>query len=140
MLRDSGWGTTGGAQRHRLRSLLVAGQMGLSIVLLIGAGLLLESFRQVNGVSLGFDTEHTLTARIALPPAKYPDGPKRAQYVHAIEQRVAQMPGVTAAAISQSVPLGPVVLSPLLVEASRSPRWAGARWRSGTAARRITSA
>ncbi|MEO8372891.1 MAG: ABC transporter permease, partial [Candidatus Solibacter sp.] len=116
VLRDSGWGTTGGAHRRRLRSLLVAGQMGLSIVLLIGAGLLLESFRRVSNVNLGFDTDHTLTARIALPPGKYPDGPKRAQFVHAIEQRVAQMPGVTAAAVSQSVPLGQVVLSPVLAE------------------------
>ena len=116
VLRDSGWGTTGGAGRRRLRSLLVAGQMGLSIVLLIGAGLLLESFRRVSNVNLGFDTVHTLTARIALPPGKYPDGPKRAQFVHAIEQRVKEMPGVTAAAISQSVPLGQIVLSPVLAE------------------------
>jgi predicted permease len=78
VLRDSGWGTTGGARGHRLRSLLVAGQMGLSIVLLIGAGLLLESFRRVQIVALGFDARHMLTARMVIPPAKYPDGPPRA--------------------------------------------------------------
>ncbi len=116
VLRDSGWGTTGGARGHRLRSLLVAGQMGLSIVLLIGAGLLLESFRQVQNVKLGFDSLHTLTARLAIPPGKYPDGPRRAHFVQEIEQRLKSIPGVTAAAISQSVPLGPVVLSPILVE------------------------
>jgi putative ABC transport system permease protein len=53
---------------------------------------------------------------LALPPGKYPDGPKRAQFVHAIEQGVGQLPGVSAAAVSQSVPLGPVVLSPVLAE------------------------
>jgi predicted permease len=116
VLRDGGWGTTGGRRGHRLRSLLVAGQMGLSIVLLIGAGLLLESFRQVQNVKLGFDARHTLTARLAIPPARYPDGPPRARFAREIEQRLQGIPGVTAAAISQSVPLGPVVLSPLLVE------------------------
>ncbi len=116
VLRDGGWGTTGGSRGHRLRSLLVAGQMALSIVLLIGAGLLLESFRQVQNVKLGFDPIHTLTARLAIPPAKYPDGARRAQFVHELEQRLQSIPGVTAAGISQSVPLGPVVLSPILVE------------------------
>jgi putative ABC transport system permease protein len=116
VLRDSGWGTTGGGRGRRLRNLLVGGQMGLSIVLLIGAGLLLESFRQVQNVKLGFDALHTLTARVAIPPSKYPDGPARARFVHEIEESLRSIPGVTAAAISQSVPLGPAVLSPILVE------------------------
>jgi predicted permease len=95
---------------------MVAGQMALSVVLLIGAGLLLESFRQVRNVRLGFDSHHTLTARLAIPPAKYADGPVRAHFLHEIEQRLAGIPGVTAAGVSQSVPLGFLVLSPILVE------------------------
>jgi predicted permease len=67
-------------------------------------------------VKLGFDSLHTLTARLAIPPGKYPDGPRRAHFVQEVEQRLKSIPGVTAAAISQSVPLGPVVLSPILVE------------------------
>jgi hypothetical protein len=107
VLRDGGRGTTGGSRGHRLRSLLVTAQMALSIVLLIGAGLLLQSFRQVRSVKLGFDPHHTLTARLAIQPARYPDGPRRALFVRRIEQSLRGIPGVTAAAISPSVPLAP---------------------------------
>ena len=56
VLRDNGRGNTGGAAKFRLRSLLVIGQMALSIVLLVGACLLLESFRQLQAVNPGFDS------------------------------------------------------------------------------------
>jgi predicted permease len=74
ILRDSGWGTTGGSGRHRTRSLLVAGQMALSIVLLIGASLLVESFRNLRTVNPGFDTHHTLTMNVNPPRPKIPTG------------------------------------------------------------------
>jgi hypothetical protein len=53
ILRDGGWGSTGDRARHRLRSALVMGQIGLSLVLLMGAGLLIESFQQVRNVPPG---------------------------------------------------------------------------------------
>ena len=116
ILRDAGWGNTGGGQRRRLRSVLVTAQIGLSIVLLIGAGLLIESFRQVRNLKLGFDPTHTLTARLTLPPTRYPDGPRRKDFVHEVTRRLESVRGVTAVAISQSVPMTSSVLSPVLAE------------------------
>ena len=116
ILRDSGWGTTGGAGRQHTRSLLVAGQIALSIVLLIGAGLLIESFRQLQNVSPGFDPHHALMARVALPPAKYPDTVRRTQFLREVVERLETPPGATSASAELSIPLGLAVLSPILAE------------------------
>jgi predicted permease len=116
ILRDSGWGTTGGARRHRTRSLLVAGQMALSIVLLIGAGLLIKSFRNLQTLDAGFDPHHSLTMNVNPPPAQFPDGPRRAQFYRQVVERLAAIPGVRAASASESRPTGLRVLSPILAD------------------------
>ena len=115
ILRDAGRGS-GGGQRRRLRSVLVTAQIGLSIVLLTGAGLLIESFRQVQNLKLGFDPTHTLTAQLTLPPARYPDGPRRKDFARELQQQMANQTGVVAAAVSRSVPMTTFVLSPVLAE------------------------
>jgi putative ABC transport system permease protein len=114
VLRESGWGTTGGAGRQATRSALVAGQMALSIVLLIGAGLLVESFRQLQNVRPGFDATHTLTMRFSLPAAKYPDDARRARFVHDLTELVERLPGVTSTTASLGLPLVQNVMAPYL--------------------------
>jgi len=116
VLRDSGWGTTGGGGRHRTRSLLVTGQMALSIVLLIGGGLLLESFRNLQAVNPGFNPHHALTMNVTPPPAKYPAGAKRAQFFREVVQRLSGVPGVHSATASFSNPMGLRVFSPILAD------------------------
>jgi putative ABC transport system permease protein len=116
ILRDAGRGSTGGGQRRTVRSVLVTAQIGFSIVLLIGAGLLIESFRRVQSLNLGFDPSHTLTAGITLPPGRYPDGPRRKEFVHEVLRRLENEPGVVSAGVSQSVPMTSSVLSPVLAE------------------------
>jgi predicted permease len=116
VLRDSGWGTTGGARRHRVRGILVAGQMALSMVLLIGATLLVESFRNLQHVNPGFDPHHTLTMNVSLPPAKYPDGTRRAEFFRDVVQRLAALPGVRSATASLARPIGFLILSPILAD------------------------
>jgi predicted permease len=116
VLREGGRGATAGGYRHRLRSTLVMAQIGLSVVLLIGAGLLIESFRQVRNIPLGFDPGNTLTARVMLPPVKYPNEIRRAEFVEAMAHRLDGAPGVASTSFSQTVPLGTVVLSPILAE------------------------
>ena len=116
VLRDGGWGTTGGARRQRTRSLLVAGQMALSIVLLIGAGLLVESFRQLQTVNPGFDPRHALTMGISLPPARYPDDARRTQFLRDVVGRMQALPGVTSASASLGLPLSISVMAPFLAE------------------------
>ena len=68
VLRDEGRGSTGSRSRNRARSLMVIAQVALSMVLLVGSGLLIRSFVRLQTVNLGFDPARVLTMRIALPP------------------------------------------------------------------------
>ncbi len=116
ILRDGGRGSTGGAARHRVRGLLVSGQIALSLVLLIGAGLLLESFRQLQAVNPGFDPHHAIAMRIALPPARYPDDAHRARFMRELIGRLEVLPGVRSASASLGLPLAITLVAPVLAE------------------------
>ncbi len=116
ILRDSGWGSTGGGKRHRARSLLVIGQTALSIVLLIGAGLLIESFVRLQSVHSGFDPRHALGMRITLPVSKYPDDSARARFFRAVLARLQNVPGVKSATAGLSLPVTANLYAPVLAE------------------------
>jgi putative ABC transport system permease protein len=116
ILREGGRGNTGSATRLRARSLLVAGQMALSVVLLIGASLLLESFQQIETVNPGFRASHVLTLGLQLPPAHYADDSRRGVFVRALIARLDAIPGVQSAAVSVGRPLALVVRAPFLAE------------------------
>jgi putative ABC transport system permease protein len=116
ILRDSGWGTTSGGRRQRARNLLVVGQMALSVVMLIGASLLVQSFRNLQLVNPGFNPHHALTMNVSLPAGKYPDGPRRAQFFEAVVKRLSAIPGVHSATASSSLPINLRVLSPILAD------------------------
>jgi putative ABC transport system permease protein len=94
----------GGGGRGRLRGALVVCEMALALVLLIGAGLLLESFRRISAVSPGFDAGSVLKLDLALPTSRY-DRPAQAQFFRAALEKVAALPGVEAAGAATSVPL-----------------------------------
>jgi putative ABC transport system permease protein len=91
--------------RSRLPSLLVAGEVALAVVLLVGASLLLRSFLHLRGSSLGFDPHHVLTARILPPDYKYGDPQKLAAFHDAVLERVKAVPGVEAAGSVTFLPL-----------------------------------
>lgn len=116
VLRDGGRGTIGAARRHAARAFLAGGQIALSLVLLIGAGLLLESFRSLQNVDPGFDPRHGLTMRVSLPPAAYPDDARRWQFLSDVVTRLRTLPGVTSATASLSLPLATAVMAPFLAE------------------------
>ena len=116
ILRDSGWGSVGGGNRHLFRSALVIGQIGLSVTLVIGAGLLIESFRKIQDLRLGFQPEHTLIARITLPSGRYPNDVRRAAFVRELHRRIETEPGVTSVTVSHFAPIEAFVLSPVLAE------------------------
>jgi putative ABC transport system permease protein len=116
VLRAEGRGSAGSRRRNRLQRALVVGQVALSMVLLVGAGLLIRSFVRLRQVDGGFDARNVLTMRIALPPARYPQGPRMAVFYDEAVKRVAALPGVQSAAVCSALPVRPVRFSPVLVE------------------------
>ncbi len=86
------------------RGLLVIAQVALSVVLLIGAALLLESFAHLTGVDPGFRPAKLLTAQIALPPSRY-DWRKQRAFFEELIQRVKALPGVHSVAVTRTLPM-----------------------------------
>jgi predicted permease len=103
VLKDGGRsGTPGG---NRARGMLVATQVALSLMLLVGAGLLLKSFARLQQVELGFDAERLLTARISLPESRYAAPAQQAAFFDALVEGVGALPGVSAAGTVSWLPL-----------------------------------
>jgi putative ABC transport system permease protein len=90
--------------RNRVRSLLVISEVALALVLLIGAGLMLKSFRQLQKVDPGFNPQNVLTMQIALPELKYEEEKQQAIFFHQLLERVESLPGVVSAGISTNLP------------------------------------
>jgi putative ABC transport system permease protein len=102
-LRDGARGSV--AQRH-LNSALVAVQFALSLVLLIGAGLLLKSFQRLESVDVGFDPEQTITMVATLPQTKYDDDTKALRFYNGALEQLRNSPGIKAAGLTTSLPFG----------------------------------
>ena len=92
-------------RKHRLRGLLVVSELALSLMLLIGAGLLVRSFVRLQSVAPGFTTEHVLTMQIAATDPKYRDEKALANLYREIENRVVHLPGVIAEGEVSVLPL-----------------------------------
>ncbi len=88
-----------------LRGALVVIELALSLALLIGAGLLLRTFANMRRADIGVRTNGLLTARLSLPQAHYANAPARSAFLHQLLQRIQQIPGVNAAALSLNIPL-----------------------------------
>ncbi len=90
---------------ERTRRGLIAAEVALSVVLLVGAGLLLRSFARLERVDPGFDPRSVLTARVALPAAGYPTNPAIRGFFRGAVERVRALPGVEDAAIVRVLPM-----------------------------------
>ena len=106
-LGAGGRGTVGGGARDRLRRSLVAVEVALCVVLLAGAGLLIRSALKLRDVDPGFDPAGVLSARVALPASAYPGHDRPARAFAQLAERLAQAPGVAAAAVASRAPLAP---------------------------------
>ncbi len=104
-LRSGGRGNAGG-HRGRVWGGLVGVEVAMAILLLVGSGLLLRSFRQVLGVDTGFDPRQVLTVDVSLPDSRYPKDPAKAAYYQRLLGDLEQIPGVEAAGLIQHLPLG----------------------------------
>jgi putative ABC transport system permease protein len=104
-LKTTSLNTTDGRSRLRARNVLVAIETALSAALLIVAGLFGASFSRLMRAERGFDVQNVLTADMALPQKRYPDAGQRARFQKAAIERLAQIPGVRSAGITNSLPL-----------------------------------
>ncbi|HZS04396.1 MAG TPA: ABC transporter permease [Blastocatellia bacterium] len=103
VLKEGGRSETGGAGGGRVRGLLVATEIALSLVLLIGAGLLLRSAWRLEQVNPGFSPDHLLKVRLSLPPSKYREGTNVAAFYQQLIERLGALPGVQAVGATSSV-------------------------------------
>ena len=104
-LKEGGRSSAVGARGNRIRSLLVISEVALALVLLIGAGLLINSFLRLRTIDPGFQSDKLLTMRINLPELKYPDRTRRAAFYTELLHRVEALPGVRSAAVTTALPL-----------------------------------
>ena len=108
-----------------LRNALVIGQVALSIVVLIGAGLFLRSLNHARTINPGFDAEHILTLSFNTAAQKY-DATKAAQFYQQLTNRVQALPGVESVSLAQSAPLSyfysPAFSAPVFVDGHEPPQ------------------
>jgi putative ABC transport system permease protein len=115
-LRDEGQGTSLSRARSRIKNLLVVSQISLSLLLLIGAGLLLRSFERLLRVDPGFDAHNVITMNLSLSTTKYAKPDQQIAFFDNLLRRVSSQPGVNSAAISAALPLSWKRITPVLPE------------------------
>ena len=104
-LKDASRSTTGGVERMRLRKLLVVSEIALSMILLIGASLLVISFIRLQTVTLGFEPHNLFVIYLDLPEAKYNDPAKKLAFSRDFVERLNATAGVKASAAADSLPV-----------------------------------
>jgi putative ABC transport system permease protein len=104
-LKEGGRGSMESSGRRRLRNLIVISEIALALVLLTGAGLMIKSFSRLQGVDLGFNPDHVLAMRIALPSYKYPTQQQEAAFFRQLLEQVKALPGINSAGAITDLPL-----------------------------------
>jgi predicted permease len=121
-LRESERGSTAGAGRHRLRRLLMASEVSLALVLLVGAGLMIRTFVALRGLDPGFRPDHVLTAVVSVTGSTAAAPGRRLAFYRDVLERVRAMPGVVSAGAINHLPLaGDVWGVPFAVEGRPRP-------------------
>lgn len=103
-LKEGGRSGSESAGRHRLRSLLVVGEVALTLVLLTGSALMVKSFITLLDANPGFDPHDVLTAQISLPSQRYSKQSQITEFYQSLLGRIARLPGVVAAGAVQVLP------------------------------------
>ena len=110
-LKDDATRNSGGRGVGWARASLVVAETALALILLVGTGLLVKSFSALTSVNPGFSSEGVLTARIALPNARYPDDSARRAFWERLVEKAQVMSGVTSAGLTSNVPFNGMVSS-----------------------------
>ncbi|MBA3441914.1 MAG: ABC transporter permease, partial [Pyrinomonadaceae bacterium] len=104
-LKQGGGRAGSGASGNNLRNVMVVAEVALTMVLLVGAGLLIQTFFKLRNQYAELQPESVLTLRTQLPPNKYGEHPKRVAFYDGVLERVKTLPGVMSAGYTTSVPL-----------------------------------
>ncbi|HWF86146.1 MAG TPA: ABC transporter permease [Vicinamibacterales bacterium] len=105
-MKQGGRGSSEGVGRKRVQDVLIVAQVAVSVVLLIGAGLLMSSFYRLQRVDPGYHAERVLSAEAFTNFSKYPDAESQLRFYEPVLQRLQAEPGVVAVAVTNAVPLG----------------------------------
>jgi predicted permease len=108
-LREGGHHATISHRRLRLRGALVAVEVALAVILVIGAGLMVRSLAALGDIDLGFNPDRVLTMRVTIPASKYESQEKVVNYFDELQARLNALPGVQAAGIVRALPLATTV-------------------------------
>jgi len=117
-------GGRGGTRNHRLLGGLVVAEIAIALVLLAGAGLMINSLLRLQRVDPGYETENILTMQLALPRAKYPDSQREqaAGFYRSLVERVKALPGVRNAGVTTALPLAGGGWGKLFTREDRPPK------------------
>jgi putative ABC transport system permease protein len=105
-LKEGGRDSSEAARGNRLRALFASSEIALALVLLVGAGLMVRSFAELQRVDPGFRPQGLLTTQVLLPRSRYGEGPKVAAFNDQLLERVSTLPGVESAGLIDAIPLG----------------------------------
>ncbi len=103
-LKEGGRGSTSGSGKERLRNGLVVAEIGLAVMVVVGAGLLVRSFSRLVETDPGFDARGVLTLQVEVPTGGYRDNPSVADYHGMLTQRLSDVPGVESVAATAALP------------------------------------
>lgn len=116
LLKEDARGTSAGTGSHRTRSVLVVAEVSLSLMLLVGAGLMMESLRNLGGVKIGIRPDNVLTMRIELGEASYPKPDERWAFMDRLIQNTSAVPGVQSVGLTSNLPLGGLMSDPITIQ------------------------
>ena len=109
LMKDDATRGSAGKTAGLLRASLVVAEVAITLVLLVGAGLLIRSFANLRGVDPGFNGENVLTAQIALPATRYATPEARTTFWQRLTEKAQQIPGVTVVGLTSNVPFNGMV-------------------------------
>src|SRR3954447_22182483 len=122
-LKEGGRTGAGGVKGQRMRNSLVVAEVALALVLLIGAGLMMRSFMFLQKTDIGMDPSRTLTFRVGLPDAQFPDNDTAPRFFNQLIPKLTSLPGVEAASATTSLPAaGNIGISAFILEGEPEPK------------------
>lgn len=116
VLKEGGRGGSSGFRVRRWGSVLIVGELAMTLVLLAGAGFMMRAFVDLYTLDLGFDTSHLTKMTLYLPEQKYPTPGARAAFYQQLDERLAAVHGVASATIASNIPGGGAYASQIEIE------------------------